>query len=354
MTSFSLQDEDLKYKIPLIQQAQVLASKPLKLFASAWSPPAWMKSNGKLNGMGYLKGKPGGLYYQTWANYHVRFLEEYGKHNITFWGLTSGNEPANGNIPYFPFNCLGYLPSTLGTFLGQNLGPTLNRSGYGSIQLMAPDDQRPTLLLLPEILSEKHGANRYVKGLAFHWYLNFLVPPEILDIVHNRFQDKFILSTEACEGSGVLQKSVTLGNWDRAQSYALDLIQDLSNWVCGWTDWNMALDDIGGPNWVSNTVDSPIIINATSDEFYKQPMFYALGHFSKFILPNSTVITVSRSLTASGLELVAVVRPDNGTVVVVLNRKSKSQKFVIKESGIQFINAEIPAHSIQTYIWWSY
>ncbi|PIO61319.1 hypothetical protein TELCIR_17159, partial [Teladorsagia circumcincta] len=54
---------------------------------------------------------------------------------------------------------------------------------------------------------------------------------------------------------------------------------DLNNFVTGWTDWNMCLNEQGGPNWVENFVDSPIIVNATSDEFYKQPMFYAMGHF---------------------------------------------------------------------------
>ena len=55
--------------------------------------------------------------------------------------------------------------------------------------------------------------------------------------------------------------------------------KDLSNWVVGWTDWNMALDLEGGPNWVYNFVDSPVIVNATVNEFYKQPTYYAMGHF---------------------------------------------------------------------------
>ena len=57
------------------------------------------------------------------------------------------------------------------------------------------------------------------------------------------------------------------------------LLQDLNHWVTGWTDWNLALDLEGGPNWVKNFVDSAIIVNASSAQFYKQPTFYALGHF---------------------------------------------------------------------------
>ncbi len=67
-------------------------------------------------------------------------------------------------------------------------------------------------------------------------------------------------------------------------------LQDMNNGVSGWTDWNLALDLKGGPNWVKNFVDSPIIVNKTGDEFYKQPMFYALGHFRfrSFCLVNDT------------------------------------------------------------------
>jgi glucosylceramidase len=59
----------------------------------------------------------------------------------------------------------------------------------------------------------------------------------------------------------------------------------LNHWVTGWTDWNLALDMEGGPNWVKNFVDSPVIVNALGTEFYKQPMFYALGHFRSVFSP---------------------------------------------------------------------
>ena len=69
-------------------------------------------------------------------------------------------------------------------------------------------------------------------------------------------------------------------------------MQDLNNWVTGWTDWNMALSTKGGPNWVSNFDDSPIIVNEVEKEFYKQPMFYVMGHFR--YLPISTMVWVSQ------------------------------------------------------------
>lgn len=91
----------------------------------------------------------------------------------------------------------------------------------------------------------------------------------------------------------------------------------MNNWATGWMDWNMALNLQGGPTYVGNYVDSSIIINKTADEFYKQPMFYALGHYSKFLRPNS-VRTYSTN-TAPNLKITVFVRPDGGTVAQIYN-----------------------------------
>lgn len=120
---------------------------------------------------------------------------------------------------------MGFTPSTLGTFIGKNLGPTLHKSGYQSIALITPDDQRIFTLLVPWILSHKYEADKYVKGIGFHWYYKLIAPPDILTLLHHRYPDKFILSTEACEGLGAFRQHVALGSWHRAETYAQDIIE---------------------------------------------------------------------------------------------------------------------------------
>lgn len=93
------------------------------------------------------------------------------------------------------------------------------------------------------------------------------------------FPNKFIFATEACSGTNPFEPHVVLGGFGRAEAYTKSIIQDLNHWVTGWTDWNLALDTKGGPNWANNLVDSPIIVESIADIFYKQPMFYAMGHF---------------------------------------------------------------------------
>jgi glucosylceramidase len=90
--------------------------------------------------------------------------------------------------------------------------------------------------------------------------------------------------------------------------------------VTGWIDWNFALDMGGGPNWANNFVDSAVIVNAKAQEFYKQPMFYALGHFSKFLTEGSKRVHITKQKNPSGLQVIAFMRPDQAIVAVVFNR----------------------------------
>ena len=112
-----------------------------------------------------------------------------------------------------------------------------------------------------------------------HWYTDFLIPPKVLDMTHDKFPDKWLFGTEACAGFIPILPHVLLGDFGRAESYAKYILEDLNHWVTGWTDWNLALNLEGGPNWAKNFVEAPVIVNQTADEFYKQPIFYIMGHF---------------------------------------------------------------------------
>nr|CAD7417790.1 unnamed protein product [Timema poppensis] len=132
-----------------------------------------------------------------------------------------------------------------------------------------------------------------------------------LDTVHEEFPDKFLLYTEASNLHSSRQAPVLLGSWSRGEAYMSSIIEVTNHWVTGWVDWNLALDLDGGPNWANNTVDSPIIVNATADEFYKQPMFYALAHFSKFVPPGSFRISLETENNSNFIENVAFLTEDD-------------------------------------------
>ncbi|KAJ8005046.1 hypothetical protein DPEC_G00142580 [Dallia pectoralis] len=351
LANFTLAPEDTKMKIPLLQRAQALSPRPLSLLASAWSSPAWLKTNDALTGKGSLKGKPGGKEHKTWAKYYIRFLEEYAKHNLSFWAITTGNEPSAGLFSNYSFQALGFTAEEQRDWVRLDLGPALHTSSHPQTHLLILDDNR---LLLPHwakvVLSDVHAA-RFIHGVGVHWYLDNLVPAEIsLGTTHHLYPEYYLFGTEACAGWSATDRGVKLGSWERAEQYAHDILEDLNNYVVGWTDWNLALDQRGGPNWVKNFVDSTIIVDHSRDIFYKQPTFYSVAHFSKFLWEGSQRVGVSFSQKTK-LEVTAFVRHDGSVVLTVLNRKSSEVQFEVWDPAVGFISFSAPAQSLLTLAW---
>jgi glucosylceramidase len=122
-------------------------------------------------------------------------------------------------------------------------------------------------------------------GVAFH---------ERLNETHHVDESRFMLATESCNCPGVAHGSDA---WFRGQRYAHDMISDFNNWVVGWVDWNLILDHTGGPNHLGNNCDAPIIIDDTEKDYFVQPMYYFIKHFSKYVPPGSRRIHTDVSAT---------------------------------------------------------
>ncbi|EYC05976.1 hypothetical protein Y032_0079g1284 [Ancylostoma ceylanicum] len=350
MTGFSLTDEDFDYKIPYILTAMNLTGGKIRLFASPWSAPGWMKTNGRMKGGGTLKGKVNGPYYQSYATYLVRFFEEYAKNGIPFWGMTLQNEPTSGALPFYGWQTMLLTATMERDFVKGILGPLFkSNSATKNLKVIALDDNRLSLPRWADIIFNDPEATKYVDGIGVHWYLNFLMPAKVFTTTHNRHPDKFLLATEACAGSTLIHGPV-MGDWYRAEEYAEDIITDLNNFVAGWTDWNICLDEQGGPNWVSNFVDSPIIVNASADEFYKQPMFYAMGHFSKFIKMDAVGIA-TKVEGKQGLIATAVDYEGRRTLVL-LNQRDSSEEVQINDLATgHHLYLTLERRSIATVLW---
>ncbi|KAF6031271.1 GBA [Bugula neritina] len=348
LSHFSLTSEDLKYKIPILKRAIAMSKRNIRLFSSPWSAPSWMKTESSMTGRGFLKGEPGGKYYKTWAQYLVRFLSEYKKQGLNIWGLTAQNEPLDGRLPFFPFQCLGFTATQQRDFIAMDLGPALHSGGFGDVKLMILDDDTLSLPDWANTIYSDESASQYVSGLGVHWYLNGYLSYNRITETHLVDPTKFILATEACAGSAFYEKKVMLGNWDRAEQYASDIMQDLQNWVTGWTDWNIALNMSGGPNWVNNNVDSPIIVDKDNDVFYKQPMFYTMGHFSKFLTPGS----VRHQMDMKGAKSTGVVfsTPEKNLVMILFNKEDSGEILDVVEGNTTF-TVSVKARSINTIIW---
>ncbi|XP_042865789.1 putative glucosylceramidase 4 [Penaeus japonicus] len=352
---FNLTLEDYRYKLPYIRRAKELSEKELKLFGSPWSPPAWMKENGHFNGSGGLLKEM----WQPWSNYFVKFVEQYEAEGVPLWGLTTQNEPLTGFEEDYPWNTCAWTAEDQRDWIKENLGPTLEEAGLRRLKLMVPDHSRNALPWYPATILDDPTAAQFVDGIAIHWYRDDVIGPSVMDETHDLFPDRFLLYTEACDGSyAPTGERVILGDWSRGEHYAYNIIEDLNHWSTGWVDWNLALDTEGGPNWARNFVDSPIIINKENGEFYKQPMFYALGHFSKFLVPGSRRISASVSSPSDSVSATAFHNPaDDTSVVVILNFGDTAENVSVSVGvgvGVggeaHYINLDIPTKSITTLL----
>ncbi|KAG6461438.1 hypothetical protein O3G_MSEX012628 [Manduca sexta] len=344
LSNFSLTFEDYEFKIPLIKKAFEASKSPIHLIATTWSPPPWMKTNRAYTGVSHLKTE----FYQTYADYHYKFLEKYAEVGVPIWAITTTNEPISGALGVNAFNTLGWTASAMGKWISENLGPTIRNSTFKNLKILVADDQRIVLPYYFNIMLNEHpNALQYIDGIAVHYYSDFITPAIILTEVNKNYPHIFIIATEACEGSFKWERErVSFGSWQRGRNYINDIIEDLNHNVVGWMDWNICLNQQGGPTWAENNVDSPILVNAVKDEFYKQPMFYAMGHFSKFIPRGSRRIKVTEKkfFFEKSVENVAFLTPNNTIVVVMYNdghEKNVWIKFQDKQAVIKMTEKSI-------------
>ncbi|GLH08417.1 Glucosylceramidase, partial [Gryllus bimaculatus] len=238
------------------------------------------------------------------------FLDEYARNGLRFWGLTTQNEPSDGHLVNYGINRLGWSPERARDWIRDHLGPTLARRGYAHLNLMIHDDHRQLLPEWPQRTLNDSLTNSYVSGIAVHWYKDSNTSPELLTQTHDLFPDKFVLYTEACDGNFMSGGPSAINNWSS-----------------GWVDWNLALDTDGGPSYAHNEVDAAVIVNATADEFLKQPILYALTHFSRYVPRGSRQLPVSVAAPAPGADALfasAFATPDSRYVLSFHKTRSKN------------------------------
>ncbi len=370
LKKFSI-ERDRKALIPLIREAFRAAGGPLKLFASPWSPPAWMKTNGKMNNGGKLKPECRGV----WAEYFVRYIREYEKEGIPIWGLTPQNEPEATQT----WDSCVFTAGEQRDFIRDHLGPALERAGLlklpaasggessicreetSDIRSLAPRQAAGNALAdrfnvrvigydhnrnrLPEwantILSDP-AAGRYVWGMGFHWYVsdNF----DNVRLAHEMFPDKALLFTEGCLGPYDAKK---LDDWSMGEAYGKSILADLNRWTVGWVDWNILLDETGGPNHVGNFCFAPVHADTRTDGLHFMNSYYYIGHFSRFIKPGA--VRIASAASVDELETTAFRNPDGSLALVVLNRTDTPVSYAVR-LGERSVRTESPAHSIRTYM----
>lgn len=331
---------DQQFRIPMIKRAIQIAGGKLLLYASPWSPPSFMKSNGTMLQGGTLLPQ----FYQAWANYYVKFVKAYEKEGMPIWGITIQNEPMATQKWE---SCL-FTAATERDFLKKYLGPTMQKGGLGSKKIVVWDHNRDLMNQRANVIFDDPEASKYAWGMGFHWYETWAGEQPMFDNVRKvreAYPTKNLLFTEGCVERFDAKKYQFWGN---AERYGISMINDFNNGTVGWTDWNILLDENGGPNHKGNFCFAPIHADSKTGELIYTPSYYYIGHFSKFIRPNAK--RVSTASSRSNLLSTSFVNTDGKMVTIVMNQSSKKITYNLVVGNEKSVVTILP-HAIQTLVY---
>jgi glucosylceramidase len=329
MKQFSV-DHDREQIIPILRE--VLALNPnLKIIASPWSPPGWMKTSGSM-----IQGTLLPSAYAPLAKYFVRYVQAYEASGVPIFAVTPQNEPLN--IPT-DYPGMGMSADEQTMFIRDNLGPAF-RAAQIKARILAFDHNWDLIDFPVKVLSDTQAA-AFIPGIAIHCYGG---SPTAQTELHNRFPDKDIWLTE-CSG----------GEWQKGrllEEQARLIISSTRNWAKSVILWNLALNQnhepfLGGCKTCRAvvTIDdsvSPSRIIPTVD-------FTALGHASKFVAPGAFRID-SSTFEQDRLESVAFRNPDGSIVLIVLNGGTTAATFNFGWKG-KYASYHLEPAAVATFRW---
>jgi glucosylceramidase len=330
---------DKTYRIPFIKAATAAAGGKLTMFVSPWSPPAFMKDNNDVLHGGKLKKE----FDQSWANFYVKFIKAYEKEGIPIWGLSVQNEPMAKQT----WESCMYTAEEERDFVKNFLGPTLQKQGLASKKLIVWDHNRDLLYQRASTILEDPAASKYIWGIGFHWYETWTGAGQNFEATrrtHESFPDKNLVFTEGCIEKFDFNK---INDWSLGERYGLSMINDFNAGTVAWTDWNVLLDEKGGPNNVGNFCFAPVHADLRNGSLIYTSSYYYIGHFSKYIHPGAKRISAVAS--RDKLLTTAYQNPDGSVAVVVMNKTDEKIDYSLWIKGKAANTTALP-HSIATLI----
>ena len=330
LSDFTIQ-RDKEYLLPFLND--VISQKTLKLLASPWSPPAFMKSNKMLK----LGGKLLNKYNQTWTDYLVKYINSYQNEGIHIDYLTVQNEP---NATQIWESCL-YSAQEEANFATNYLYYNFIKNNIDT-KILIWDHNKEKLFTrcMAELTTE--SSLKAISGFAFHWYTGDHF--ENIKLTHDAFPDKLLFHTEGCTGYSNFNKNEEVKN---GEIYAHDILGDLNSGINAFLDWNLILDHKGGPNHKRNFCNSPIMLNETADDFIKNLTYYYIGHFSKYIKTNAKRIALSRY--DDRIEITSFKNSDGTIAIILLNRNDWNYEYNICINDM-VIHDNLDSHAIVTLL----
>jgi len=327
LTHFSI-EHDRAYILPTLREAASI-QPDLFFFSTPWSPPAWMKTGDSLLGGSMRK-----QYFDSYAQYFVKFIDAYKAAGINIRAVTIQNEVDTDQDGKMPAALWGQEYE--GDFIKNFLGPALSSASLDT-KIWLLDHNFNLWGRVMDLLSDP-DVYRVVDGVAWHAYVG---EPDAMTRVHDAFPSKSAYFTEY---GPMITDADYLTGWAKwSASYA----QVFRNWARCAVAWNLLLNEKGGPNLGPFTCGGVVTIDSKTQQLTRSGQYWALAHYSKTVQRGARVIASSSSLP--GVEHVAFVNPD-GTFVLVLTNQGKDRDIQCRVQG-KSLSASLPADSILTLQW---
>lgn len=320
-------DHDKEYIIPLIKQALEI-NKNLKVIASPWSAPAWMKTSKSLIG-GSLREEC----YEVYARYFVKFIKAYESEGIPIYAITIQNEPL-----YVPSEYPGMFmsPEAQATFINDYLGPLFEKENIDTLILCY--DHNWDNIEYPEIVLKK--SENYVAGTAWHVYGG---DHTSMTKIQEKFPDKGNWLTEASGGEWVPPF------FDAFADQITHIIRGTRNFAKSVVWWNIALDQNNGPTVLSHsTCRGMITIDTNKNDLFFNVDYYTMGHISKFVQPGAVRIESTNYIGI--LETTCFENPDGSLVLIVYNKTNNNKNMSILFDDYEF-TYQLRGKSVVTFVW---
>ncbi len=315
MKSFQLK-RDEKYIFPLLRAGQAKRGEPFDLMLTPWSPPAFMKTNGDRNHGGKLKPEYRGF----WAEYICRYIREYEAEGFPVSRITVQNEPEAVQT----WDSCIFTGEEEKVFLRDFLYPALVKNDLTHVKVNIWDHNKERLYERAKA-SIDADTDKMVDGIAFHWYTGDHF--EAIGLAKDAFPGKELIFTEGC----VEYSRFNANQLYNAQMYAHDIIGNLNAGMTGFIDWNILLDEKGGPNHVNNYCDAPVMVDTQNGSFEQKLSFDYIGHFSRYIEKDARRIAFTKY--TDKLEITALKNPGGSLVMVALNRTEQDLPAAVRLKG---------------------
>jgi glucosylceramidase len=223
----------------------------------------------------------------------------------------------------------------------------MEKEGLSDTKIIVWDHNRDLMLQRAQAIFDDPQASKYAWGMGFHWYEDWTGGQQMYNnvgLVHNAWPDKNLMFTEGCKGPF---NAARYYSWSLGEAYGRSMINDFNNWTSGWTDWNILLDETGGPNHVGNFCFAPVHADTKTGQLIYTSSYYYIGHFSKFIRPGAKRILCAPS--RSQLLATGFINEDRKVAVIVMNQSDKEIVYKLC-FGLKAAEVKSLPHSIQTLI----